>query len=216
MFAVVLLVLVFVGLGVLQLFAPNLMWNLQVLGNRSEGLKSERTEAWEIKRVISGIVLIIAGLVIAGWALSAQQWFADSQVAERDALVANLTDDFGGSLSTWEEVAAPTLAQVAFDEDDVEEFCYNCGISQQTSAYYGECTDGDFYLYVFSYGRRYDIVSFGGETRHSFDDFAFIPNGDPETCKPDGAFINDVEELGAGWYAVNAQERGFQRQVAPQ
>jgi hypothetical protein len=56
--------------GVLYLAAPDLMWTLQRWGNSWEGQKSERSETWELGRVLRGLFLLIGGLVFMIWGLS--------------------------------------------------------------------------------------------------------------------------------------------------
>lgn len=54
-----------IGLGILSLVAPDLMWSWQKFDNDLEGQASERTDAWEFRRIISGIGgLIVGGILI--------------------------------------------------------------------------------------------------------------------------------------------------------
>ena len=59
----------FILIGVLSLVAGDFMWSWQRLNNDLEGQVSERTEAWEVKRIGGGIGLILLGtvFVIAGF-----------------------------------------------------------------------------------------------------------------------------------------------------
>ena len=61
--------LVFIGIGILYLAAPNLMWTLQKWGNSMEGQASERSGAWEISRLLGGVVFIVAGVGVIKWGL---------------------------------------------------------------------------------------------------------------------------------------------------
>ncbi len=62
--------LVFIGLGILSLAAPDMMWMLQKWGNSMEGQASERSDAWELTRVLRGLFFIIGGIVFMVWGLS--------------------------------------------------------------------------------------------------------------------------------------------------
>jgi hypothetical protein len=62
--------LFFIGVGALYLFAPDLMWALQRWGNSMEGQASERSGAWEFRRVLGGVVFIVGGIVFMVWGLS--------------------------------------------------------------------------------------------------------------------------------------------------
>ena len=50
--------------GLLNLFAPDLMWSLTVLNNKWEGKASERSDWWNLGRKIGGVFLIICGIVL--------------------------------------------------------------------------------------------------------------------------------------------------------
>lgn len=53
-----------IGLGILSLVAPDLMWSWQKLDNEWEGQASERSGLWEIRRVVSGIGGIVVGVIL--------------------------------------------------------------------------------------------------------------------------------------------------------
>lgn len=59
----------FIVLGVFSLVAGDFMWSWQRFSNDLEGQVSQRTEAWEVKRIGAGIGLILVGVVfvIAGF-----------------------------------------------------------------------------------------------------------------------------------------------------
>jgi hypothetical protein len=50
-------------IGVVMLLAGDLMWSWQRFNNDLEGQASKRTEAWEVRRFISGIIFIVLGAV---------------------------------------------------------------------------------------------------------------------------------------------------------
>jgi hypothetical protein len=50
--------------GIVSLAASDLMWSLTELGNSWNGRASERTDLWETRRVIGGIVAIVVGAIV--------------------------------------------------------------------------------------------------------------------------------------------------------
>jgi hypothetical protein len=59
--------LALVGLGVIAAglfvaFNIDFMWKLKEGSNAFEGVKSERTEAWEQKNSLTGVLIIVAGV----------------------------------------------------------------------------------------------------------------------------------------------------------
>lgn len=57
----VLLGLVNIVLGLLLAFAPDLVWELQQLGNSLDGQVSQRSEAWDFKRKAFAVFFLLAG-----------------------------------------------------------------------------------------------------------------------------------------------------------
>jgi hypothetical protein len=55
----------FILVGVFSLVAGDFMWSWQRFSNDLEGQVSERTEAWEVKRVGAGIGMIVLGAIFA-------------------------------------------------------------------------------------------------------------------------------------------------------
>ena len=51
----------FIVLGLLNLFAKNLMWSLTEWGNELRGVQSERTDWWDTRMTIQGIVALLLG-----------------------------------------------------------------------------------------------------------------------------------------------------------
>ena len=51
----------FIVLGLLNLFAKNLMWSLTEWGNELRGVQSERTDWWDTRMSIQGIVALLLG-----------------------------------------------------------------------------------------------------------------------------------------------------------
>lgn len=50
-------------LGLFSIFAKDLMWEMTVFFNRTEGVASERTPLWDVRMTVGGIISIILGLV---------------------------------------------------------------------------------------------------------------------------------------------------------
>ncbi len=51
-------------LGLLSIFAKDLMWEITVWQNQNKGLASERTENWETGTTIGGVIVILVGLFL--------------------------------------------------------------------------------------------------------------------------------------------------------
>jgi hypothetical protein len=51
-------------LGLLSIFAKDLMWKITVWQNQNKGLASERTENWERGTTIGGVIVILVGLFL--------------------------------------------------------------------------------------------------------------------------------------------------------
>jgi len=51
----------FIVLGLLSLFARNLMWSLTEWGNELRGVQSERTDWWDTRMTIQGVVALLLG-----------------------------------------------------------------------------------------------------------------------------------------------------------
>ena len=56
--------LFFIGLGLLNLLAPDFVWGMARLGNSWNGEKSERNDLWELRRVGGGILLVVVGVAV--------------------------------------------------------------------------------------------------------------------------------------------------------
>ena len=50
--------------GLLSLFAKDIMWELTAWGNKINGIASERTDTWDTMTSISGVALVIMGLIL--------------------------------------------------------------------------------------------------------------------------------------------------------
>lgn len=60
----VLAAIVLIVIGVLNLVAPDAMWSLTKFGNAWEGRQSERTEWWDMRRIIGGVGAIVLGIIV--------------------------------------------------------------------------------------------------------------------------------------------------------
>ncbi len=56
--------LLFVIVGLVNIFAKDVAWQFTSFNNRLEGERSQRTGTWEIGSTIGGIVLVGAGLYL--------------------------------------------------------------------------------------------------------------------------------------------------------
>ena len=66
------LILIGLGLivwGLLALFARDLLWSLWRFSYRMEGIASERTDLWELRMSIGGIVAILMGIFLILWSI---------------------------------------------------------------------------------------------------------------------------------------------------
>ncbi len=48
-------------LGLVSVFAKDMMWDLTVWQNQMKGIASERTDTWELMTTVSGVILLIVG-----------------------------------------------------------------------------------------------------------------------------------------------------------
>lgn len=50
-------------IGILGIFAKDVMWDLTVWQNQMKGVASERTEAWDLMTTIGGVICIVFALI---------------------------------------------------------------------------------------------------------------------------------------------------------
>jgi hypothetical protein len=60
---IVILGLVLVGIGLMSIFAKDIMWEFTHLSNQAKGIASERTEWWDTTSTIGGVFAVIVGIV---------------------------------------------------------------------------------------------------------------------------------------------------------
>jgi len=60
----VFIAVILIIIGVLNVFARDLVWKLTALGNAREGVESRRTRAWDARRIGAGLALALLGIVI--------------------------------------------------------------------------------------------------------------------------------------------------------
>lgn len=191
---VILVVVVLVGMGLLSLLAPDLMWSWTQWNNELKGLQSERTDTWEMGRVFGGLALIGVGLFFGLWGCGEASQRENEQLertvvfeerqATQSANIVLLDDVFGHALPQLLETATEDMQAVRAYRLDIDTETY-------TTIDYGRCEDGgDFYMYVFNYKDDWRTYAYGtGE----------------ELCKhPDRLYISATEygkgERGGTWY----------------
>jgi len=62
--------IVIIVLGLLSIFAQDLVWDFTEWQNRAKGVASERTPEWENATTIGGMIAIVAGIVMLMLGLS--------------------------------------------------------------------------------------------------------------------------------------------------
>jgi hypothetical protein len=50
-------------IGLLSIFAKDIVWDLTVWQNQMKGVASERTEAWDMMTTIGGVISIVFALI---------------------------------------------------------------------------------------------------------------------------------------------------------
>lgn len=173
MFAVVCVATLLVGFGLLQFIAPDLIWSLTEWNNQMRGIQSERTETWEFGRVVSGVILIVCGIVLGLWG-----WSANAENAARDAeatAVVQLRATEAASLASqfdaaFEPVINTLREQASEVPQRIRAADVGLAMSRATMLDYGRCEDGGaFYLYVINdEGNDYAYASATGLCRHPY------------------------------------------------
>src|SRR5687768_1311688 len=161
--------IVIVLLGLALIFARDLMWELTVMGNQFKGQTSERTELWDTGQIIGGVICLLLGVGL----ICAQISQNNAEVAEKasatataTSLQAVLNETFGPHLAEWQKVEREVTHSVRPRDIDV----------RASRIYYGRCENNRFYLYVMDFPVRYS-------------NYAYVPNGDPEDCEPQGMSV---------------------------
>lgn len=194
--AVILVVVLLVGMGLLSLLAPDLLWSWTQWNNEMKGVKSERTEWWDMSRAISGVVMIVVGLGFGLWGCGITSQRAAEEV-ERTAVYESREATQSAEIFLFDDAFAEAIPQLleTATEDMQTVRAYRLGVDTETytTIDYGRCEDsGDFYMYVFNYKDDWRTYGYGtGE----------------ELCKhPDRLFITPREmgegERGGMWYTV--------------
>lgn len=164
-FIVILGVAILVGFGVLNLAAPDLMWSWTRWNNATKGLQSERTESWDMWRILWGVILIFAGFGFGVWGcgITSQQ---AAIVAERTAVYERREADKIARIASVYEAFGDVIPQLM--EDATEEMqtvrAYKLGVETETytTIDYGRCErSGDFYMYIFNYQGNRHIYAYG-------------------------------------------------------
>ncbi len=154
--------LLFIGLGLIQLFAPDLAWEFAQVNNGMFGRSSERTPVWERWRVFFGILSILAGLgilLLVGGAIDVQN--ARHAAAERQALAHQLHQEFQEML--WVLEANATDAPQSLSADAL-------GTPQAADSriFYGKCAAGyGFYILILNHWGGLGDVAYTNSSREA-------------------------------------------------
>lgn len=181
---------ILIGLGLLSIFARDLLWELTQWSNSIKGLASERGENWDTWTVISGVTLMIIGLILA-LAVFGQNAQERRENEEATATVAShlaLLD------ATYAPIIPTLRAEAEFEPQEVRGRRF--GLPSIQTLIYGLCSDEDFYLYIRSGGL------------YSWNADGYVQDTQPESCEPDGWNIYDSDLLGGSasdgsWYRIN-------------
>lgn len=170
-------------LGLAFIFARDFMWGLTVMSNQMKGRTSERTDLWDTGQVFSGVVCLLVGVGLICAQISessADAAKAESATATAASLQAALDEAFGLYLSEWQKAERITTYSVRPRDVQV----------RANTIYYGRCVGNHFYLFVMGFNGQYD-------------NYAYVPDADPERCLPEGMSMYYTGDLGGGWYKVN-------------
>jgi hypothetical protein len=175
----IMVMFVFIGYGLLGLFARDILWDFAQFGNAVSGRTSQRTPLWEAWQRVMGVVCILIGVgigVMAWNGIETERLRNQPSVTQPDPtaeLIAQLDRTFGTRIASLQaESAATPQALIVHD-----------GQSRPVELEYGQCADGSFYAVV---------LNFGGET----GDYVYTTRNTP--CRLDHAMmlINDESLLG--------------------
>jgi hypothetical protein len=56
--------LILIGLGLMSIFAKDLLWQFTEWSNQAKGVASERTDWWDTSTTIGGIFIILVGIAL--------------------------------------------------------------------------------------------------------------------------------------------------------
>lgn len=179
---------VLIGIGLLSIFARDLMWELTHWSNSTKGIASERTETWDTWSVLSGVLLAGFGVVI----LLLMVGSSVQEQREEDAATATASSYLAALDATYAPVIPTLRAEARFEPQEANAAQF--GISGAQTLTYGLCGDEDFFLYLSS------GLEYRGE--------AYMQDHDPERCEPDGWGIYSAERLGESalggdWYSFS-------------
>jgi hypothetical protein len=180
--SMIFLSILFILIGLAMIFARDFMWEFTVVSNQRAGRTSERTELWDTGQIISGAILMLLGAGFICWQVSensaeaAELANATATAATRLAL---LEAAFEPYLQAWQQTERQNAYRVSPGD-------LRIGAG---SIYYGRCEGNDFYVYV---------LRFPGQS----DNYAYIPDNEPDDCAPQGLRILSSSPIGEDWYRV--------------
>jgi hypothetical protein len=152
MFLVWLVVIFAIGAGVVMIFFRDLWWDLTHLGNRAQGLASQRNDIWDAVTVFRGFLSLGAGIVLLMLALGAQAnenarlSEAATVTAQHRSALDRIDERLRSHLIEWRDIATEQLRYARIGDLHV---------------FYGRCPDEtDFYTIVYDpviSGRMVDL-----------------------------------------------------------
>lgn len=190
-FIILCFTVVIIGFGLLMIFAHDLMWEMTSWNNSWKGLQSERTEGWEAGQTISGIVMVVIGAGFGCWALSMSSAQAQRQ-ASNDAYETAVVVTAAAARDELEIFFTPLISAWQADES-TGVTKVNVTDVRADAIYYGRCDSGYFYVII----RQFNY--------EAYNDFAYVPDSNPESCKPQGldlSFMSRPISLGNGWWSI--------------
>lgn len=149
----ILVIFFFIGWGLLQLFARDLMWDFAQWCDAISGRMSERTEWWDGWQTVTGVLCILlgVGLGLLVWHANGAVDVSEAQTSkmmatERASVVRLLDEDFADIVPLLEATASIYPQRVTTQ---------SLGLSLEVAEMdYGRCQESDdFYMVVLNYDR---------------------------------------------------------------
>lgn len=157
---VLLIAVVFLGMGLIQLFWRDLAWEFTQTHHGFFGIKTERFPLWDMWRVVSGVMSIGAavGLAFIAWKAVDVQRERDAE-EKREAVAGELDTDFIDVIGILEMNATTEPKEISAAALGVTD-------SGSATVYYGTCLGRDiFYVLVVDHWDGLGNVAYSGSSR---------------------------------------------------